>query len=111
MFTELYLNIHVEYLQALRLSGAAKKTTTVGEIVNLMAVDAQKLQDACTWTNLLWEVPLCLIGCFVLMYYTIGWAALAGLAVILIVVPINGIILANQVRKLQVGVHSRINFL
>ena len=30
--------------QALRLSGSAKKATTVGEILNLMSVDAQKLQ-------------------------------------------------------------------
>jgi len=33
-------------LQALTMSNEARKTTTVGEIVNLMSVDAQRLQDA-----------------------------------------------------------------
>lgn len=42
--------------QALRLAGAAKKSTSVGEIVNLMAVDSQKVQDACGWSVFLWEV-------------------------------------------------------
>ena len=42
--------------QALRLAGAAKKTTTAGEIVNLMAVDAQKLLDACAWSTFLYQV-------------------------------------------------------
>ena len=28
------------------MSGAARKSTTVGEIVNLMAVDAQNIQEA-----------------------------------------------------------------
>ena len=43
-------------LQTLRLAGAAMKTTTVGEIVNLMAVDAQKLQDMCAWSIFLYQV-------------------------------------------------------
>ena len=30
----------------MRLSSAAKRQTTVGEIVNLISVDAQKLQDS-----------------------------------------------------------------
>ena len=38
------------------MAGAAKKTTTVGEIVNLMAVDGQKLQDACAWSVFFFEV-------------------------------------------------------
>ena len=29
------------------MSSAARQTTTVGEIVNLMSVDTQKIQDAC----------------------------------------------------------------
>ena len=36
--------INILNFQALRLSGSAKKATTVGEILNLMSVDAQKLQ-------------------------------------------------------------------
>ena len=38
------------------------------------------------------------------MYNTIGPSALAGVVVIIILLPINGVFLANQVRKLQVSV-------
>ncbi len=89
-------------MQAMRLSSAARKATTVGEIVNLMSLDAQRLQDAFTYANLLWEVPVLVIWCMYFLWNTIGPASLAGLVVLLFLLPINGMFLANQVRKLQV---------
>lgn len=43
-------------IQAMKLSPTAKKTSTVGEIVNLMSVDTQKLQDAPMFVNYIWLV-------------------------------------------------------
>ena len=42
--------------QSLRLNNTAKRSSTVGEIVNLMSVDAQKLQEAAAYLHLLWYV-------------------------------------------------------
>ena len=98
-----FLKSTVFTFQALKLSGSAKKTTTVGEIVNLMSVDAQKVQDAFSFGNLVFEVPIEVVFCMYFLWQIVGAASLAGLIVIIILLPINAIYLANQVRKLQVG--------
>ena len=89
--------------QAMRLSGAARKNTTVGEIVNLMSVDSQKLQDAFIYAPMLWEVLATLAPVLYFMWASVGPASMAGMGVILVMFPLNGILLANQVRKLQVS--------
>ena len=42
------------YRKALRMNSAAKKDSTVGEIVNLMSVDAQRFMDLIPYLNMLW---------------------------------------------------------
>lgn len=44
--------------QALRISSSARKESTVGEIVNLMSVDAQRFMDLTSYINMLWSAPL-----------------------------------------------------
>lgn len=44
--------------QALVISSAARRTSTVGEIVNLMSVDAQRFMDLITYINMIWSAPL-----------------------------------------------------
>ncbi len=51
-------HINGNYLQSLTISNQARKTTTVGEIVNLMAVDAERLQDATPYLWMMWSSPL-----------------------------------------------------
>lgn len=45
-------------VQALVITNAAKRSSTVGEIVNLMSVDAQRFMDLTTFLNMLWSAPL-----------------------------------------------------
>lgn len=45
-------------LQALVITNAAKRSSTVGEVVNLMSVDAQRFMDLTTFLNMLWSAPL-----------------------------------------------------
>ena len=40
------------------MNNASRGMSTVGEIVNLMSVDAQKLQDVLGYLHLLWYVVL-----------------------------------------------------
>lgn len=44
--------------QALVISSTARRTSTVGEIVNLMSVDAQRFMDLITYINMIWSAPL-----------------------------------------------------
>lgn len=46
------------FLQALVITNAAKRSSTVGEVVNLMSVDAQRFMDLTTFLNMLWSAPL-----------------------------------------------------
>ena len=86
----------------MKLSSDAKRQTTVGQIVNLMSVDAQKIQDAFQFWHLIWSVPLLVGFSMYFLWQTIGVSCLSGLAVLIILVPVNGLFLANRVRNLQV---------
>lgn len=46
------------HLQALVITNSVKREFTVGEMVNLMAVDAQRFMDLAPFLNLLWSTPL-----------------------------------------------------
>ncbi len=42
------------YRKSLRMTGASRKESTVGEIVNLMSVDVQRFMDLLPYLNMLW---------------------------------------------------------
>lgn len=89
------------YRKALRISSAAKKDTTVGEVVNLMSVDAQRFFELMPFVHILWSGPI-LIGVTIwLLWRVIGVAVVAGLVVMILMVPLSGII-ATKLRNLQV---------
>lgn len=89
------------YRKALRISSSAKKDTTVGEIVNLMAVDAQRFFELTSYLHVLWSGPLIIALCIYLLYEILGVAVFAGLAVMIVMTPITGV-MATQMRDLQV---------
>ena len=96
--------MHIFFVhKALVLSSSARNQTTVGQIVNLMAVDAQRLQDIPIYiSNILFAPPLVII-CGLLMWQTLGVASLLGIAVlVLIFTPLNGVYVSNKIKKLQV---------
>lgn len=49
------------HLQALVITNSVKRESTVGEIVNLMSVDAQRFMDVVPFLNLLWSAPMQII--------------------------------------------------
>lgn len=48
-------------LQALVITNSVKREFSVGEMVNLMSVDAQRFMDMVPFLNLLWSTPLQII--------------------------------------------------
>eukprot|EP00929_Paragymnodinium_shiwhaense_P097731 TRINITY_DN59347_c0_g1_i1.p1 TRINITY_DN59347_c0_g1~~TRINITY_DN59347_c0_g1_i1.p1 ORF type:complete len:1365 (+),score=312.30 TRINITY_DN59347_c0_g1_i1:145-4239(+) len=52
-----------------------------GQITNLVSSDTDKFLSLIPMINLLWSAPLQLIVCFILLGASVGWAALAGSAV------------------------------
>ncbi|XP_030839751.1 ATP-binding cassette, sub-family C (CFTR/MRP), member 1 isoform X4 [Strongylocentrotus purpuratus] len=93
--------IGVVYRKSLQLSSAARKGATVGEIVNLMSVDAQRFMDLCTYLNMLWSGPFQISVALYFLWQTLGPSVLAGLGVMILLIPLNALV-ATQARKLQV---------
>jgi ABC-type multidrug transport system fused ATPase/permease subunit len=65
-----------------------------------MAVDAQRLQDLTQFAQQMWSAPFQIVICMVSLYHLVGWSMLAGIAVMIIMIPINGFI-ARIMKNLQ----------
>ncbi|XP_008553086.1 multidrug resistance-associated protein 1 isoform X1 [Microplitis demolitor] len=89
------------YRKALRMSNAARKESTVGEIVNLMSVDAQRFMDLMPYINMIWSAPLQIGVALYFLWGELNAAVFAGLAVMIVLIPINAFI-ANKVKTLQI---------
>ncbi|CAI9177984.1 unnamed protein product [Rangifer tarandus platyrhynchus] len=89
------------YKKALTLSNRARKQYTIGETVNLMSVDAQKLMDVTSFIHLLWSNVLQIILAIYFLWAELGPSVLAGVGVMVILIPINGV-LATRNRAIQV---------
>lgn len=88
------------YKKALKISNAARKASSAGEIVNLMAVDAQRFMDLASTVNIIWSAPLQIILAFYFLWIQLGPSVIAGLAIMIILIPINGYI-AHHSKILQ----------
>uniref|UniRef100_A0A0K0D577 ABC transmembrane type-1 domain-containing protein n=1 Tax=Angiostrongylus cantonensis TaxID=6313 RepID=A0A0K0D577_ANGCA len=93
------------YSKAMSLSNNAKKNKTTGEIVNLMAVDIQRLQDMTTFVMLFWSAPLQVILSVFFLWRILGVAVIAGLMVLFAMVPLNSFI-SVKMRNCQVRSRS-----
>nr|XP_055026726.1 ATP-binding cassette sub-family C member 2-like isoform X1 [Misgurnus anguillicaudatus] len=89
------------YKKALIVSNDSKKESTAGEIVNLMSADAQRFNDVTNFIHLLWSCPLQIILAVTFLWFELGASSLAGLLVMVLMVPINGW-LATKSKNLQV---------
>nr|XP_033816968.1 canalicular multispecific organic anion transporter 2 isoform X2 [Geotrypetes seraphini] len=92
----------VIYRKALVITNSAKRSSTVGEIVNLMSVDAQRFMDLTTFLNMLWSAPLQICLALYFLWQNLGASVLAGVAIMVLLIPFNGAI-AMKTRAFQVA--------
>lgn len=78
------------YRKSLKLSSEGRASKTTGDIVNYMAVDAQRLQDLTQFLQQAWSAPFQIIICMVSLYNLVGWSMMAGIVVMIIMMPIQG---------------------
>jgi len=67
-----YSFLSLLFFQALRVSNTLRKELTLGEIVNLMAVDAQRFTELMAYINLVWAAPLQIALAMYFLYETLG---------------------------------------
>ncbi|XP_038673881.1 multidrug resistance-associated protein 4 [Scyliorhinus canicula] len=78
---------HMIYRKALRLSNVALAKTTTGQIVNLLSNDVNKFDQVTIFLHFLWVGPLQAIAVVALLWQEIGPSCMAGMAVLLILMP------------------------
>lgn len=76
------------YKKSLQMSQSSRKDFTVGEIVNLMSVDAQRFTDLIN-INSAWLAPIQIFISLYFLWDILGVATLAGLAVMILLIPVN----------------------
>ncbi|NXI42835.1 MRP7 protein, partial [Galbula dea] len=84
------------YRKALRVSSTSLARFTVGEIVNFMSTDTSRLVNFCLSFHEVWSLPFQFAITLYLLYQQVGIAFLGGLALALLLVPINKVI-ANRI--------------
>ncbi|KFP68816.1 Multidrug resistance-associated protein 7 [Cariama cristata] len=84
------------YRKALRVSSTSLAHFTVGEIVNFMSTDTSRLVNFCLSFHEVWSLPFQFAITLYLLYQQVGVAFLGGLALALLLVPINKVI-ANRI--------------
>uniref|UniRef100_A0A0N4ZYB8 Multidrug resistance-associated protein 1 n=1 Tax=Parastrongyloides trichosuri TaxID=131310 RepID=A0A0N4ZYB8_PARTI len=90
------------YKKTLRLSNVARKDKTVGEIVNLMAIDIERFQMITSQVQQYWSSPFQIILALIFLYNTLGYAAIAGTFVMFVFVFLN-YYLSVTIRKYQIA--------
>ena len=95
------------YRKALTISSSVKKTTTVGEIVNLMAVDANRFFELMPNLHIMWSGLMTIGIVTYLLYGYIGMSVFAGLFVTLMIIPVSVVIAARlKVFQIEQMIHK-----
>lgn len=91
------------YRKSLRLSNEGRAAKSTGDIVNYMAVDAQRLQDLTQFGQQLWSAPFQILLCMLSLYQLVGVSMLAGVGIMVLMIPINGFIakISKSLQKKQ----------
>ncbi|XP_063082695.1 ATP-binding cassette sub-family C member 6 [Cavia porcellus] len=81
--------IGLVYRKVLVLSPGAHKSSAVGDVVNLLSVDVQRLSESVLYLNGLWLPLLWMVVCFAYLWQLLGPSAFTAIAVFLGLLPLN----------------------
>ncbi|XP_075224680.1 ATP-binding cassette sub-family C member 10 [Lycorma delicatula] len=81
--------ITVIYRKTLTLNTVSLKQFSLGEIVNFMSTDTDRIVGACPSFHALWSLPFQIAVTLYLLYLQVGISFIAGLLFTIILIPIN----------------------
>ena len=79
------------YRKALKLSPSGRQNTTMGEVVNYMQLDSSRLEYVASSIHVVWDGLLQVVGYTALLLHFLGVSVLAGIAAMLVIIPVNAI--------------------
>lgn len=71
------------------LSNTERKTTTIGEMTNLIGVNVHSLGELTTNLNVIWSAPLQIIISMIMLWQYLGVSVLFGVSTILLFIPLS----------------------
>ncbi|PRP77744.1 putative multidrug resistance protein [Planoprotostelium fungivorum] len=80
---------NIVYHKCFHLSSKSRQSSSIGSMVNLQSIDAEKFEQLMPYLHMMWISPIEMIVAMVLLYNQLGWAAMAGLAVMVVLIPVN----------------------
>ncbi|KAI5057619.1 hypothetical protein GOP47_0027634, partial [Adiantum capillus-veneris] len=80
------------YHRALHVSLSDRSSFSNGEIQTLMSVDAERIVNLCGSLHELWSLPLQMIAALSFLYLQVKFSFVAGLLVIVLLIPVNKVI-------------------
>lgn len=83
------------YAKALRVSSSALARFTMGEVVNYMSTDTDRLVNFFNSFHEVWSLPFQFILALYLLYLQVGVTFLGGLGVAFLLVPLNRVLAAR----------------
>ncbi|KAG8965978.1 hypothetical protein FRC03_012713 [Tulasnella sp. 419] len=86
------------YKKALVLSNDGQGAR--GDIVNLMSVDATRMQDLCTYGLIFFSGPFQIVLAFVSLYKLLSWPAFVGVAIMVVSIPGQSL-MARYLKNMQ----------
>lgn len=78
------------YEKALKLLAKARKNRNVGDVVNMISVDASKVEFLIITFPTFVSLPVQFVLCIASLYFLLGWSSFSGLLVMAVAIPING---------------------
>ncbi|KAK6529948.1 hypothetical protein TWF281_009098 [Arthrobotrys megalospora] len=77
-----------------------------GKVVNLMGTDTWRVDQASSWSHMTWTSPIQIVVCVTLLILNIGVSALAGLGLLLVLVPFIMWAISTLARKRKAMNHT-----
>jgi len=95
------------YRKVLKLSPSGRNNNTVGEIVNYMQIDTNRMEQVAGTIHVVWDGLFQIIGYTGLLLYFLGPSVFAGIAAMLVILPLNAIFLKKlSVLRLEILKHT-----
>ncbi|KAI9139662.1 multi drug resistance-associated protein MRP [Paraphysoderma sedebokerense] len=95
------------YQKSLKLSSSSRQKYTTGEIVNHMSVDAQRFNDTTSYLHILWSGPFQISLALYFLYQNLGYSIFAGVAIMVLMIPINGAFARKQQRLQKIQMNNK----
>jgi ATP-binding cassette subfamily C (CFTR/MRP) protein 1 len=77
------------YKKALNLASGERQTRTLGEITNLISIDAQRLQDLTTYVHAVWYSLVQISLALFFLWKQLGASSFGGVVVIIFMMPVT----------------------